>query len=221
MDWTEYYTNVLKENETRLCTFLGDKRGALGVRLFVLGTIRELFLHYKSLSSMGVDERKIICGIAKEDYIQWNVFGSMLGLGHFKGKVIKNFKEISDALDVIPIKGKITEVHYDKFVEKYSNAFKRNEKKGLGLAAATRLLAMKRPDNFVCLNGGNKHKISRMFEIKNIAAKDFEGYWDSLIKVIRATEWWKKERPICCGNLEMHIWLNRVALIDSYSNIWF
>ena len=178
MKWEKYYQIVLDENDKRDGTLMGKKRGAIEVRLFVLLTIQNLFYDYKKLSNMGVGERKIISGFANEKYIQWNIFGSTRRLCYFKNKIIKDYLSISNSLDEIPLKGKVNKTNYFNFVKKFEKSFRGTEIKSLGLVSASRLLSMKRPDNFICLTSGNKKEVYKYLNIKSLQAKDFEGYWN-------------------------------------------
>src|SRR5262249_50503526 len=72
----------------------------------------------------------------------------------FKAAIRDNRQEISDALDAIPPAVEpVTKADYMRFVRLFRGAFPNG---GGGLATGTRLLAMKRPDVFVCLDRKNR-----------------------------------------------------------------
>ena len=71
----------------------------------------------------------------------------MRGNGKFNKQIGENNIEISNALDEIPLFGQITKNHFNKFIVHFINVFP-----GKNLITASRLLAMKRPDVFVCLS---------------------------------------------------------------------
>ncbi|WP_337133760.1 hypothetical protein, partial [Staphylococcus aureus] len=96
------------------------------------------------------DERRAIAGTAgrKEKGhkgINWAAFGTMFGSGDFKNIVNESPRFISKALDKIPLRGEVTKSDYESFREFFLKAFEDKSRKG-GVAIASRLLAMKRPD---------------------------------------------------------------------------
>jgi hypothetical protein len=80
-------------------------------------------------------------------------------------------------LDWTPLGGPVQRGDYEAFIRGYKAAFpKRNGQPFRhGLATATRLLAMKRPDYFVCLDKANQPGLSREFGIA-INHHDYDAY---------------------------------------------
>lgn len=173
-------------------------------RIFVLQEAKRLFSIHSSFSDMTEEERKFIAGISHSDK-RSGIFGSMTGAGLFKNAIINNDKNISDALDCIPIEGDVTKKDYLAFVEKFSNIERS------GLATATRLLAMKRPDIFLCFDSENKKNLSRDFGISQ--SVNYEQYWDRIIARIQDSVWWKVEAPI--EEEERMIYEGRAAFLDA------
>src|SRR3546814_15235963 len=62
------------------------------------------------------------------------------------------------------------------------------------LAPATRLLAMKRPDVFVCVNGGNTPGLAEALSFAPTTIT-LENYWARVIESIRQAPWYWVDRP--------------------------
>lgn len=129
-----------------------DGQHTLEGRLAILERASALFEHRDSFAAMSQNERKAIAGTyggkeATLDNLEWPWFGTMFGHGDFKNLVNDSPKLLSKALQNIPLDGDVCEAQFDAFVADFERAFKSKTHKG-GVATATRLLAMKRPDIF-------------------------------------------------------------------------
>lgn len=157
MSWKEYLDWINK-----------DKYHSVDGRLAVLDKAREIFQCSMNFSGASDLERSAISGfIGKNqrvgtdlDGIEWGWFGSMKGAGSFKNVINSNSRHISLALECIPMIGEVTEEDYLDFVAHFRRGFEGVARKG-GVATASRLLAMKRPDYFVCLDSQNKRGITK------------------------------------------------------------
>ncbi|MFZ6015282.1 MAG: restriction endonuclease PLD domain-containing protein [Patescibacteria group bacterium] len=182
MNWHEFVSKVHNE-----------KYHPLSSRLEVLKIAKELFSRSGTFDKLSEDERKFIAGIPNSlpvaPGVDWGLFGSMRGAGKFKNKIIQNNPNISSALEEIPISGQITKAHYERFLEKYKIAFEGNY-----LATASRLLAMKRPDVFVCLDSKNKAALCKDFGIRP-SGMNYERYWNDIIERIYDSDWWQNPEP--------------------------
>ena len=132
----------------------------------------------------------------------------MAGAGYFKQKINENNIYISNALEYIPLNGKITYENYQSFITNFKKAFENTG--GDGLATATRLLSIKRPDFFICLDNQNKEKLCNDFGIKK--SLNYEEYWTEVIQRIHDSLWWNSEKPI--NENELKAWNGRVAMLD-------
>ncbi|QUM84439.1 restriction endonuclease PLD domain-containing protein [Moritella sp. 28] len=197
LEWSEYYKKIKD-----------DELGSFNERLDVLSIIHQYFLDNESFSKFSQLKRKQVAGITSDPEVNWKWFGSMVGAGKFKNRINTNNLYISDALAVIPLIGPINKVDYDEFVNKFKLAFPDG---GAGIAIASRLLAMKRPDYFVCLDKQNRSMLCRDFGIP--ATVTFETYWDNIIERIIDSVWWSSPRPI--DSAEEQAWLGRAAMIDA------
>jgi len=186
-------------------------------RLFVIEYARNLFAQYEHFSEMNLNERKFIAGIPNDldndgNWL-WGVFGSMKGAGVFKNKIIENNMSISVALDKIPISGTVQKKQYDDFIRLFQRAFDGSHLENANnLATATRLLAMKRPDTFVCLASKNKSRLCKDFEIVQ-TNMDFERYWEEIILRIQDCHW--AIYPDAKSETEKTILSAKAAFLDS------
>ena len=104
-----------------------------------------------------------------------------------------------------PLVGEVTEEHFDRFRALFRDAFQ-----GSDLATATRLLAMKRPDYFVCLDSKNRDGLCKAFGIsKNVS---LDNYWPKIVARIIDSAWWNAPEPP--EGLERRIWRCRAAFLD-------
>jgi HKD family nuclease len=160
-------------------------------------------------------QRKAISGIigdneAKGEDVEkfgWLAFGSMTGAGLFKEQIIKNNPHISRALDFIPFSGLIEKQHYDSYKKELLLAFDRG---GINVATATRLLAMKRPDYFLCINDKNERGLAKDLGFA-YSTLSLDNYWERVIEPIIQSLWWNEEHP--SANEKM-IWNTRTAMLD-------
>lgn len=202
MSWDEFVKKVRSEEH-------------LKKRLEVLGRARFILNKVSSFSKLSAEERKAIAGTLGEKERQltgldWGLFGSMFGFGILKKKINENSKQISDAINCIPPTGIITQDNYNEFISHYRNAFKDEARIG-GIASASRLLAMKRPDCFVCIDKQNKAGLSAHFGLP-ASAINIDNYWQELIEPIWSSPWCNSARP---SGINGQIWDGRSALLDA------
>ena len=53
------------------------------------------------------------------------------------------------------------------------------------MGTASRLLAMKRPDLFLCVDAKNRTRIAKAFDVSAFSLQTFEGYWDLMQRIWR------------------------------------
>ena len=199
MDWREYYKRVIE-----------DDTHNPQERIAILNYARTAFegLPYRDMDE---DWRKAIAGtIHNFRNLDWGWFGTNKQ-GKFLPKIIKdNNKHISNALDLIPIKGTVTREDYIAYKDEFLKAF---SGMGDGIAFVTRFLAMKRPDHFVGLNKKNKAALCDRYGIPRLGIKEYERYWDDIIERIRGSLWWNS--PLPSVRAEQAIWNARAAMLDA------
>lgn len=207
MSWADYVAEVTK-----------PRKDTLADRLTVLAGVRQLFEAHPSFASMSDDERKLVAGTSGkvkslQDGTDYALFGSMGGSGSFAKIVGKSPAGLSHALAAIPATGTVSDADYDKYVARFADAFVKAKAARVGrLPTATRLLAMKRPDVFVCVDKQNKRDLCEHFGVAP-STTDLDNYWERIIFPMRQTQWWLAPAP--SDPLEAQIWNGRAALLDA------
>jgi hypothetical protein len=204
--WREFITQVINE--------VGH---GVDRRLRVIEIARDLFSSASHFGQLQEEERKFIAGIPNKLNIEgaegWGYFGSMKGAGIFKNKIVTNDHNISKALDQIPLAGQITRKHYERFIRYYHQIFLGTRlETANNIATASRLLAMKRPDVFVCYDVENKANLSRDFGIVQ-TDMNYDRYWDDIIERIYDSEWWRNPEPT--NETQRKVSEARAAFLDS------
>jgi hypothetical protein len=198
LSWPEFFAQVRSEQRPPGHPLMQE-------RLQVIHGIRELFAQNMHFHDVDYAGRRKIAGLFKSVNPNFLLFGSMQWVGFFKQAVKNNNVDISLALDEIPFDSDISRDHYQRFTDRFLKAFKRS-----GMALASRLLAMKRPDTFVCVNNENREGLVLAFRVS--PSWDPEGYWD-LIERVRACTWWKAPPPP--AGEEREVWKARAAFLDA------
>jgi HKD family nuclease len=201
--WNEYYKRIQEEKLED-----GFER-----RIKLLNTTRKYFKKYKHLASMNKEQRQQIAGTIEPRY-DWGWFGFMKANGVFKQQINNNNKWLSKGLDKIPLYGSVSKEHYMAFVKEFLHAFPNGRD---GIATATRLLTMKRPDIFLCYNKANRALLESGFGIPMPRIegpnKNYEVYWDEIIERIHDCVWWQSDEPI--DEIEAQAWRGRAAMLDA------
>lgn len=176
-------------------------------RLRLLTKAREVFATQVPFSRMPLRDRQLIAGFSAKKDFDWRVFGSMEGYGEFKKAVNSGNQNLSDALDEIPMEGDVSEKHYRAYVSRFREALSIKD----GTGAITRLLALKRPDIFLCLDSENRRKLTKSFGISGKLTPD--NYWGQVIHRIQDAAWWLVDRPTNDA-IAQGVWDGRTAFLD-------
>ncbi len=181
----------------------------VGERLDLLDKVRRAFSTDPNFASMELGVRKTIAGLPNQYDNRWGWFGSMKGAGKFHKRINQNDVHISRALDQIPLQGLISKSHYNRYLGEFVKAFPDGRD---GIATASRLLALKRPDQFVCFDSRNRVEMCKSFGIVP-TGMDYERYWEEIIERILDSPWWLSDRP--GTKRDAAVWDGRAAMLDS------
>ncbi len=198
MSWEGFFKKVLDD------PFHGAE-----LRLNLLQEIRQAFVSVEHFSDMNIEVRKAIGGYESAQIANARWFGSMKGAGYFAQAINENSPHISAALDFIPLNGEVTKKHYLNFIDNFKKAFPNG---GDGIAVASRLLAMKRPDYFLCLDKRNVEGVCNDFDLAK-SSINYETYWEGLLQRIYNSVWWLSEYPE--AEQEQRVWRARTAMLDA------
>ena len=192
---------------------------ALPERLKLLDYIANL--PSKKLSEM-IDEDKLVFtgkhtaqhDISVYDFdVEW--FAGTRGAKTFHQLLTSHPEKFDLALESIPFEGEVTLAHYQSFVEAYKAIFSAHASDvKVPLSAATRLLAMRRPDQFIALTSAKIDILSQGLGLVKLNNQSFDDYWHEMIESIRNTQWWRSEMPE--DDVELQLWKNRAILIDLF-----
>lgn len=197
MSWEQFYKRIQQ-----------DETHGFIERCNLLKMMNAEFIQTKHFKDMDLQIRLGIAGLRSTvKNAQW--FGSMVGSGYFYQAVNENNPYLSSALDKIPLDGPVTQTHFEAFISDYLKVFP-NGRDGIG--TASRLLALKRPDTFVCVDSKNQALLAKDFGIKK-SGLDYERYWSEIIERIMDAPWWKGPEP--SNTSERDAWRGRVAMLDA------
>lgn len=185
-------------------------------RLAVLRKAGELFAQHQTFGEMDVLARKSIAGTIGRTQKSpqgpdWAWFGTMRSFGSFASLVKTKPAGLSQALDHIPLEGVVTRDEYQRFCRAFVAAFRGQRRQG-GVATATRLLALKRPDIFVAMNNENRRGICDALEVAPTTLT-LDNYWERVLLRVQDAPFWLAPRPRTSEAGE--IWDGRAALLDS------
>jgi hypothetical protein len=207
MDWRAFIREVRRDPNHHFAT-----------RLEILRYVQTLFVREGSFANLTLSEWKVVAGIVHEDAVgdsgltksQIGWFGSMQGSGSFTKLIANQDRRIADAIDTIPLRGPVTRSDYDRFCGLFEAAFEDSARTG-GVPTASRLLAMKRPDVFVCVNNGNKPRLAEAIDFRPTTLS-LDNYWERVIEPLRLANWYNSDRP---AGRDAEAWDCRIALVDA------
>lgn len=199
MTWDEYITRVYKEE--------AKNKSAVETRIKLLNRCQNLFASVDKFNSLPYPDRACLAGYkgsfdVNPDDIDCFFFGSTTKSTGFKHS-IKSEGKMSKAIDVIPLEGEITLSMYEDYCSYFD---------GNPLDSATRLLAVKRPDVFVCINSKNKDLLCNDFGIPK-SRLNLKNYWDLIICRIQDSNWYNDNRKL--KREERDIKKYQAAMLDS------
>lgn len=198
MSWRQYFEAVK-----------ADPYHGFDKRCELLAIVARAFAVHPRFESMSLPLRKTIAGLPNDMETRWAWFGSMKGAGYYHQAVNENNGHLSQALENILLYGVVTRTDYENYIEEFIKAFPNG---GHGVGIASRLLALKRPDQFICLDSKNQKNLCADFGIAR-TAMNYERYWEEIVERIMDTPWWNQKRPD--DRLEGAVWDGRAAMLDA------
>lgn len=199
MDWSTFYAEIQK-----------DKTHGFTDRLNLLDQVANEFAKAQHFNDIPFQERLGIAGLRSKAIKNSEWFGSMVGAGKFYKLMNASEPAFSTALDSIPPTGAVTRYQYDTFIREYLKAFPDGRD---GLGTATRLLSMKRPDTFLCVDGANLKKLAQDVGMKRPDKLDYERYWAEVVERLQQAPWWQSPEPK--QQCEAKAWRARAAMLDA------
>lgn len=205
MEWADYLRRVKS-----------DGRLDLVPRLELLERARVAFASHSNFASMSEFERKAIAATygpveQQLDDITWRWFGNMSGQGNFASLIKTEPTAISAALDHIPLSGTVSQEQFDCYVSAFTEAFEGKAHMGR-YPTATRLLAIKRPDQFVAVNSQNVDGLCAAAGCAPTTL-NLENFWDRIMVPIRLSPWWLANKPTT--PIGARVWECRAAMLDA------
>lgn len=184
-------------------------------RIELVRAIQSMFAKSGSFMDLSVAEWKGVAGIlppseaveAKMEGHEWGWFGSMNRATVFSKAIQRKKLGIAEALDQIPKRGDVTRHQFENYVD----AFRKTLEARDPIGSATRLITMKRPDLFVCVDGPNKNGLAEALNFSPTTLS-LDNYWDRIIEPVHQAHWFNSERP---SGPEMELWDARVAMLDA------
>ncbi|NQZ21193.1 MAG: hypothetical protein HRT53_03985 [Colwellia sp.] len=215
---------------------------ALDERLRLLSYVDEI--RQKPLADLLVEDRLAFSGkhTSQHDYSHYD-FDVEWFAGTKGAKVFHTLLELSPekfdaALAHIPLTGDVSLADYQSFVSDFQQIFReytqiKSQGEKAPLAVATRLLAMRRPDQFIALNNNKIDILCQGLSIAKFKNNDFSSYWQDMIGTLRTFAWWHQAEPEVIVeseaadtaensesnspvNRELILWKNRAVLIDLF-----
>ena len=215
LDWDGYMKRMADNQDEGTIESASNK-----TRLSLLDTAQRLFKEYKSLKFFPEEYAEAIVGL-KRDFKgidDWCFFGSMTANGVFKSNFKKKYLTgLSEALDIIPQDGQVKESQFNRFVQAVRKVTKYKDP----ITLCTRMLAMKRPDIFVCAAGrssknGNDSTMSKLCSLLKLDRKtlSIDNYWSLIILNIQKSDWYQTDVDSIAEE-EKKIYTYRAAMLDA------
>lgn len=212
---------------------------ALDERLRLLSYIDGI--RQQPLAELTLEDRLTFTGkhTSKHSYNLYNFdvewFAGTKGAKAFHVLLEQSPEKFDAALAHIPLSGDVNYEAYQKFVADFQQIFTEyNQESSQSIKAplvvATRLLAMRRPDQFIALNNKKIDILCQGLSIAKFNNTDFSSYWHDMIGTLRTFAWWHQAEPEVTiehnevtnteedqsANRELTLWKNRAILIDLF-----
>lgn len=199
LDWSDFLSEIRK-----------DEIHGFDDRLELMDNVRTAFSSHPTFNDIPFDTRLGIAGLKSKSLKHSEWFGSMTGAGTFYNLMNASEPAFSLALAEIPSTGTVTKSQYASFIAEYLKAYP-NGRDGIG--TATRLLSMKRPDQFLCVDGANREKLAKDVGMKRADQISYERYWEEIVVRLMDSPWWRSPPP--GEGKDLKAWKARAAMLDA------
>jgi hypothetical protein len=165
---------------------------------------RDALRRWPDFSSMPEDEQHRVLGARgglSKGYLGW------IRASHL-GRVVKQAKLVGKHLSLIPEEGDVQLETVRKYLRIWTGPHKVDR---VGVGTATRLLAIKRPDRFLSVNGGSTPGLKDLFHVDPTTPT---GYM-KLLKSVWKFQWCTDPAHQKMSDVESRMWAARVALLDA------
>ena len=208
--WSEFFRQLRQVDGMQHYVFRRQKEESY---LGVVAYVRDCFARNGTLARMTRTERSNVA--ATNSHSPYGYFGTTHSAGQFTHAILDSPASVDRALDKIPFdnKHRVTKAEFDAFFASFERFAQSVPKPRPGVGCASRLLAMKRPDTFVCVNGENRRRLARAFGFSDDELRSASGYW-RFSEHIWSLPWYDSPRPRQPTQLE--VWKARAALVDAF-----
>jgi hypothetical protein len=171
-----------------------DEKMNLPMRLAILNHVQSITEKSSFFSKLSTENRYLIGGFHVQKYmdstgLDAGTFGSMKGAGKFTN-LLKNQPKVLDETIALIINTKIINKEvYIKIVDCYKKALNDAEVGKNLLKPLTRLLALLKPEQFLCITSRNETMLCKYFGIRKFKADEYQRYFDDIIQPIRNMKW--------------------------------
>jgi len=204
MSWDGYF-DLIQQQENRPLSQGGQISvlGPGGTYEAELDRISHAFSSGLEFAKLPDDQRKLIAGIGP---LSNGFLGTMRAAGWAKEIINDEPEKVGEYLDQLPLSGEINIDQATLVVEGLTSLH------GVNIGVASRLLAAKRPDVFVSVNGGSSGELGRLL------GRDRKTVWNAkryleLLGVIWATQWYRSPEP--AEDRQRRVWRRRAAMLDA------
>jgi hypothetical protein len=206
-DWPGYCQKILARGKDQ----------SIEDRFVLLDIVQGRFDLGKRFSEFDKATRYLIAGRNTQDVfaefgVDCGLFGAMGGAGGFMGVVNREPQYLDDFFSAIPAEGNISKEQYLGIVSIYRASMLEAEVDRDFFRPFTRLLAMKRPDVFICITGRNEKLLQASLNLRPLTTADYERYWDEYLFGIHEMPWYASDEP--ADDRDKCVWRARVALMD-------
>ena len=202
--WSRFYEQMLAAEARKGIELLPTQPKEPDTHVGLLEHVGALFARQRRLGAMSREGRRAVGGLGEPYWI----FGHMGSAGTFRHIMLEEPATLDRALHNIPLRGDVERAHFDAFVRSITR------RKGLGRpTVGSRLLAMKRPDVFLCVDKPNRKGLAAAFGYKPGQLTSYDGYWELMTDIWKCP-WWSSARPV--NRKQRRVWNGRVALLDVF-----